>query len=176
MNRPPAGRPMTPPGRPVPPPSRPMGPRHGGPDRRPPAPPATTAVPRPGDSGSLAYSQQPPRRDPAPDDRPTTVYPDSALRTQHAADPTPDDPESSPMTAAPRTSTNILAIVALVLSFLGVTAIAGIICGHIARGQIRRRKEYGAQLASAALWIGYAYVAAAILCLIVYLAIAGQGS
>ncbi len=80
------------------------------------------------------------------------------------------------MTAAPRKSTNILAIVALVLSFLGVTAIVGIVCGHIARSQIRRRKEYGEQLAKAALWIGYAYVAALILCLIVYLAIAGQGS
>ncbi|MBE7161322.1 MAG: DUF4190 domain-containing protein [Williamsia herbipolensis] len=139
-------------------------------------PPPTTSVPRPGDSGALAYSQQPPRRGPAPDDRPTTVYPDSAIRTQHDTAPDTDDPESSPMTAAPRKSTNVLAIVALVLSFLGVTAIVGIVCGHVARGQIRRRKEYGEQLASAALWIGYAYVAAAILCLIVYLAIAGQGS
>ena len=155
-----------------------MGPGPGGPgpDRRPPAPPNTTAVPRAGDSGSLAYSQQPPRRGPAPDERPTTVYPDAALRPQHDAESAPDDPESSPMTAAPRKSTNILAIVALVLSFLGVTAIVGIVCGHIARSQIRRRKEYGEQLAKAALWIGYAYVAALILCLIVYLAIAGQGS
>lgn len=170
MSRPPGGWA-------VPPPRRPMGPGPGapGPDRRAPAPPATTAVPRPGDVGSLAYSQQPPRRGPAPDERPTTVYADSALRTHHD-DPAPDDPESSPMTAAPRQSTNILAIVALVLSFLGVTAIVGIVCGHIARGQIRRRKEYGEQLAKAALWIGYAYVAAAILCLIVYLAIDGQGS
>ena len=140
-----------------------------------PAPP-TASVPRPGDSGSLAYSQQPPRRGPAPDERPTTVYTDTPGRTQAENDTAPDDPESSSMTAAPKPSTNILSIVALVLSFLGVTALFGIVCGHVARGQIRRRKEYGEPLATAALWIGYAYVATVVLCLVVYLAIAGQGS
>ncbi|MCP2193839.1 protein of unknown function (DUF4190) [Williamsia deligens] len=80
------------------------------------------------------------------------------------------------MTAAPRASTNRLSIVALILSFLGVTAIIGIICGHVASGQIRRTKQYGRQLAQAALWIGYSYLVAALLCLVVYLAIAGQGS
>lgn len=80
------------------------------------------------------------------------------------------------MTAAPRNSTNVLAIVALVLSFLGLTSIFGVICGHIARRQIRTTREQGDSLAVAALWLGYFYIGAAVLCLIVYFAIAGQGS
>ncbi len=87
-----------------------------------------------------------------------------------------DYPEPNDMTAAPRNSTNVLAIVALVLSFLGLTSIFGVICGHVARRQIRATRAHGDSLAVAALWVGYCYISAAVLCLVVYFAIAGQGS
>ncbi|GAA2060338.1 DUF4190 domain-containing protein [Williamsia deligens] len=168
-------------------PGRPSGPPSGAHAAPPGAPPTTNVPrqstgPRTADSGALAYSQQRPARGPEPDDRPTTVYPPdrSVLAERSTERPTDDGavdvPESSSMTAAPRASTNRLSIVALILSFLGVTAIIGIICGHVASGQIRRTKQYGRQLAQAALWIGYSYLVAALLCLVVYLAIAGQGS
>lgn len=53
------------------------------------------------------------------------------------------------------TSTNTLAIVSLVTSLLGI-GLAGIICGHIALGQIKRTREQGYGLALAGLIIGYA--------------------
>lgn len=58
--------------------------------------------------------------------------------------------------AAPRTNT--LAIVSLVASVLGI-GLVGIICGHIARGQIRRTGEGGDGLALAGLIIGYVITA-----------------
>jgi uncharacterized protein DUF4190 len=54
--------------------------------------------------------------------------------------------------AAPR-ATNTMAIVALVLAL--VFAPAGVVCGHIARRQIRSSGEEGAGLATAALVVGY---------------------
>ncbi len=55
--------------------------------------------------------------------------------------------------------TNGLAIVSLVLSILGlffyVTAIGGVICGHIARRQIREGHESGDGLALGGLIVGY---------------------
>ncbi len=70
--------------------------------------------------------------------------------------PAPMQPYSygSPYVAPP---TNTLAIVALVSSFF--VPIAGIICGHIALGQIRQTGENGRGLALAGLIIGYAYTA-----------------
>lgn len=53
--------------------------------------------------------------------------------------------------------TNTLAIVALVLSF--IVSLGGIICGHIALGQIKRTGEGGRGLAIAALIIGYVITA-----------------
>ena len=63
-------------------------------------------------------------------------------------------------------TTNVLAVISFVLSLLGVLAnflipllpqIAGIICGHIARSQIRRSEgsQLGAGMALAGLIIGY---------------------
>jgi hypothetical protein len=51
--------------------------------------------------------------------------------------------------------TNTLAILALVLAF--VIAPGGIICGHIALGQIKRTGEGGRGLALAGLIIGYVF-------------------
>jgi hypothetical protein len=62
---------------------------------------------------------------------------------------------------APGTPTNVLAIISLVASVLGVIAIpilgsiAGVIMGHIASKQIRATGEQGAGLAKAGLIVGY---------------------
>jgi hypothetical protein len=62
--------------------------------------------------------------------------------------------------------TNTLAIVALVLAF--VVPLGGIICGHIARGQIKRTGEGGDGLALAGLIIGYAFTGLTLLIVIGY--------
>ncbi|MFC5062271.1 DUF4190 domain-containing protein [Actinomycetospora atypica] len=79
--------------------------------------------------------------------------------------------------------TNSLAIVSLVLSLLGFiigfTAIGGVICGHIARRQIRERGEQGDGLALAGLIIGYILIGlgvAFVVFFIVLIAVAGVGS
>jgi hypothetical protein len=69
---------------------------------------------------------------------------------------------STPPPAAPLTSvppTNPLAIVSLVLSLIGlgtfVTAIGGVITGHVALGQIKKTGQGGRSLALAGVVIGY---------------------
>ncbi|QGK69287.1 DUF4190 domain-containing protein [Allosaccharopolyspora coralli] len=57
--------------------------------------------------------------------------------------------------------TNPLAVIALVLSLLplcGLSWIGAIVCGHIARKQIREKGEQGAGMALAGLIIGYGLV------------------
>lgn len=66
--------------------------------------------------------------------------------------------ETSPYstaTAAPAAKTNVLAIIALVAAF--VVPLAGIICGHIALGQIKRSGESGRGLALAGTVLGYVF-------------------
>ncbi len=63
--------------------------------------------------------------------------------------------------------TNVLAIVALVSSFF--IPVAGIVCGHLALGQIKRTGENGRGLALAGLIIGY--VLTALILLLIVLAI-----
>ena len=65
--------------------------------------------------------------------------------------------------------TNTLAILALVLSF--VVSIGGIICGHIALGQIKRTGEGGHGLAMAGLILGYALTALTVLVVIGYIVV-----
>ena len=69
----------------------------------------------------------------------------------------------APYGYAPPPPTNTLAIVSLVCSALGlttgITAIAGVVCGHIALGQISRSGEQGRGLAIAGIAIGYAVIA-----------------
>jgi hypothetical protein len=66
-----------------------------------------------------------------------------------------------PSTTVP--PTNGLAIVSLVLSLVGlgtfVTAIAGVITGHVALGQIARTGQGGRSLARAGIIIGYIVIA-----------------
>ncbi len=68
--------------------------------------------------------------------------------------------ESVTPTAAPAVSgakTNVLAIVALVAAFF--VPIVGIICGHIALGQIKKTGENGRGLALAGTVLGYVFTA-----------------
>ena len=73
--------------------------------------------------------------------------------------------------------TNTLAIVALILGF--VVPIAGIICGHIALGQIKRTGENGHGLALAGTILGYVFTGLGILITIIYIifiaAVVGSG-
>jgi hypothetical protein len=62
--------------------------------------------------------------------------------------------------------TNTLAILALVFGF--IIPIAGIICGHIARGQIKRTGESGDGLALAGLILGYVLTGLTVLFIIGY--------
>jgi uncharacterized protein DUF4190 len=70
---------------------------------------------------------------------------------------------AQPPSGTAGTNTNTMAIVALVLAL--VMAPAGVVCGHIAKRQIRRTGEQGSGLATAALVIGYVLTALyAVLC------------
>jgi uncharacterized membrane protein len=79
-----------------------------------------------------------------------------------------------PGTVAP---TNTLAIVALILGF--VVPLGGIICGHIALGQIKRTGENGHGLALAGTIIGYVLTGLTILFVVIYViviaAVVGSG-
>ena len=70
-------------------------------------------------------------------------------------------PPVAPLTNVP--PTNTLAIVSLVLSLLGlatfVTAIGGVITGHVALGQIKRTGQGGRSFAFAGVVIGYIVIA-----------------
>jgi Domain of unknown function (DUF4190) len=86
----------------------------------------------------------------------------------YGPDPWQQDRGHDPAPAAyasygyPRQKTNGMAVASLVLSisalFCGLPAILGIICGHVALGQINRRGEHGRGLAIAGLVIGYVFV------------------
>jgi hypothetical protein len=75
--------------------------------------------------------------------------------------------------AAP--ATNGLAIASLVLSLLGlffyITAIGGVICGHIARRQIREGTESGDGLALAGLIVGYIVLGVGLLFFVFFIVI-----
>lgn len=83
----------------------------------------------------------------------------------------------------PRSQTN--AILALVLSCVGlatcgVTAIVGVIFGHIALGKIRRGEEDGRSMALAGVIIGYVFIVGwllyAAIIVIAIIAAANQGT
>lgn len=76
-------------------------------------------------------------------------------------------------TQAPSTgSTNTMAIVSLITSILGI-GIVGVICGHVAMGQIGRSGESGRGMALAGLIIGYVLLALQVIGLIVIVAFYG---
>ena len=61
--------------------------------------------------------------------------------------------------------TNTLAIVSLVLAILGLTfipliaSVCAVVCGHLAKGQIKRNGEGGSGFATAGLVVGYVSIA-----------------
>lgn len=75
--------------------------------------------------------------------------------------------------------TNTLAVVSLVASLatlvLGVTAIVGVITGHMALGQIKRTGEGGRGMAVAGLIIGYVFVGFGVLAIVVGVIAAALG-
>jgi hypothetical protein len=79
-------------------------------------------------------------------------------------------PYAQPYAAGPRT--NVLAIVSLVLSlaglFTGISAIAGIICGHIALSQIKKTGENGRGLALGGVIAGYIIAGLGIILVVAY--------
>jgi hypothetical protein len=82
---------------------------------------------------------------------------------QQPSYPTPNVPYPPPR------PTNVLAIVALVASFF--LPPAGIVCGHLAIGQIRRTGEAGYGLAMAGLIIGYVLTGLILLAIVASIAI-----
>ena len=84
-----------------------------------------------------------------------------AAAAQPAAPPAGSAGPARPQ-PAPGTKISGLAIASLVLSLLGcffITAIAGVICGHMARGRIRANRNLsGGGLALAGLIIGYLFI------------------
>ena len=77
--------------------------------------------------------------------------------------------------AAPYAPTNVMALIGFILSVAGfftfVTAIPGVILGHIALGQIRVTRESGQGLAVAALAVGYSVIALGVLTALVVIAV-----
>jgi hypothetical protein len=107
--------------------------------------------------GTVAYSPPPGQ----PYDGPQQPYP----------------PYQGPYPAyPPAAATNGLAIASLVCGIgafvIGLSFIPAIICGHIARGQIRRTGEQGGGLALAGLILGYVGGALFIVLVLVFVAVA----
>ena len=71
---------------------------------------------------------------------------------------------------APVTSTNTMAILALVFAF--IFAPAAIVLGHVAKKQIRQTGEQGEGLATAGLWLGYIFTGIGVLICAIYVIVA----
>ena len=118
--------------------------------------------------GQQGYSQQP-------------GYPQSGYGQPAYGQPGYPQSASSGYPGSATGATNGLAIVSLVLSLLGlffyITAIGGVICGHIARRQIREGHESGDGLALAGLIVGYIILALGVVFIVfIVIAIAGAAA
>jgi hypothetical protein len=92
-----------------------------------------------------------------------------------AAGSAPAYGQSAPAYGQPAgAKTNTLAIIALVASLAGfltgIGFIAGVICGHISLGQIKKTGEQGRGMAIAGLIIGYVGILLTIILTIVFIA------
>ncbi|WP_238421899.1 DUF4190 domain-containing protein [Gordonia sp. 'Campus'] len=115
-----------------------------------------------------------------PDNEPTRVE----ERPTGTDTPTSFTPSTQAYSAVPSTSTNPednvapqsgagprinrTALWALALSIFGITFIVGLVLGYRARTQIRQRREAGLPFATAAIWVGWAYLGVFVFGLIVY--------
>ena len=86
------------------------------------------------------------------------------------SEPTP--PAYAPAPVAPGAPWNVLSIVSLVTSVLGLSLV-GIITGHISLSQIKKTGEQGRVLAIIGLVIGYLWLAGTILFIIIWVAVIG---
>ena len=64
---------------------------------------------------------------------------------------------------------NTMAVWAMVLSLLGITAPIGLYLGYRARTDIARTRQYGEPFAQVAIIVGWAYVAVAVVAILAYL-------
>jgi peptidyl-prolyl cis-trans isomerase B (cyclophilin B) len=131
-------------------------------------PPSVPEAPRPGDSPNAQpygeYSQQP----------------QGYAGQPQAGQPYAGQPYGFQQSAPPM---NTLAVVSFVLSlaslFTGITAIGGVITGHIALRQIRERGEGGRGFALAGTIIGWALIAIGVLAIVlavIFIVILGAGA
>ncbi len=113
-------------------------------------------------------------------DQPTTPFtpqPPAAPQGQQPVPPAPPAPPApqngypGAQQPAPQAPMNTLAIVAFVASFF--VSIVGIICGHIALGQIKKTGERGRGFALAGTIIGYVALAFTILAIVFTFVMAG---
>ncbi len=92
----------------------------------------------------------------------------------------PGYPQQQPLAVAP--PTNTLAILSLVFGVASyfvlpiVGAVAAVVTGHMARGQIRRTGEGGGGLALAGLILGYLHLALAAVAIVVLIALVAIAS
>ncbi|MBD0862870.1 DUF4190 domain-containing protein [Gordonia sp. zg691] len=86
-----------------------------------------------------------------------------------AIEPTHQEPEDN---VVPQSGTgprlNRTALWALAFSLLGITFVVGLVLGYRARSQILRSRETGLPYATAAIWLGWAYLGVLVFGLIVY--------
>ena len=95
-----------------------------------------------------------------------------------ASVPPAANPYAQPAYAPVGPKTNVLAIISLVLSIIGIS-IGGVITGHIALSQIKKRAEGGRGLALAGVIIGYVGCLGWIIFWVIwigFIALAGAGS
>ncbi|MFT4395470.1 DUF4190 domain-containing protein [Gordonia lacunae] len=103
-------------------------------------------------------------------DRPDTDAPAASPATQaySAVDPTKSSEDSVAPQSGAGPRVNRMALWALALSILGITFIVGLVLGYRARTQIRQRREAGLPFATAAIWVGWAYLGVFVFGLVVY--------
>ncbi|EON32293.1 hypothetical protein GTC6_13070 [Gordonia terrae C-6] len=104
-------------------------------------------------------------------DRPDTDGPgpaSPATQAYSAVDPTRSSEDSVAPQSGAGPRVNRMALWALALSILGITFIVGLVLGYRARTQIRQRRELGLPFATAAIWVGWAYLGVFVFGLLVY--------
>ncbi|MBY4126853.1 DUF4190 domain-containing protein [Rhodococcus fascians] len=116
-----------------------------------------------GDRPDPAQQQYPPYQNPQ------NQYQNSQYAGEHYPNPQYPNPQygNAPYAGGYQTPapTNTLAIVSLVLAILGLTfipliaSVCAVVCGHLAKGQIKRNGEGGSGFATAGLVVGYVSIA-----------------